>query len=99
MEYVELDPICVSPLFVGLTLPAMILGVTMDFFGIAATIMLCGFILFSSPVFILVYIPVHVFGAAMCAHDSSFFRVITKNLMCNRIPNFNYWGCQSYDPF
>lgn len=93
------EPLDISPLFVGLTRPPMMLGVTMDYLGISIMISLCGFILFSSPLYLMLYIPLHVMGVIGCAIDHNIFRLLFKKLDCLNVPNKNIWGCQTYEPF
>ncbi len=89
----------ISPLFVGLTRPAMLLGVTLDYLGIAIMLVLCGFILFSSPVCLLFYLPLHVFGVIALAIDHNIFKLLLKRMQCLNVPNKKHWGCQSYEPY
>ena len=89
----------ISQLFVGLTRPPMLFGVTMDYLGISIMIALCGFILFSSPLYLLTYLPLHVVGLMACAIDHNMFRLMLKKLECLNVPNKSIWGCQSYEPY
>ena len=88
-----------SPLFVGMTRPSMIFGVTLDYFGVCIMVSLCGFILFSSPIYLVVYLPLHVGGVIACAYDHNIFRLWFKQLECLSVQNKKRWGCQSYEPF
>ena len=99
MPYEKEESLDISPLFVGLTRPPMMFGVTMDYLGISIMVALCGFILFSSPLYLFLYIPLHVFGAIACAIDPNIFRLIIKNTECLNTPNKKIWGCQSYEPY
>jgi len=89
----------VNPLFVGLTRPPMMFGVTMDYLGISVMVSLCGFILFSSPLYLLIYLPLHVVGVIACLIDHNIFRLMFKKLNCLNVPNKRIWGCQSYEPY
>ncbi len=89
----------ISPLFVGLTRPPMLFGVTFDYLGISLMIALCGFILFSSPLYLGLYLPLHVVGVLACAIDHNIFRLLLKKLECLNVPNKRIWGCQSYAPY
>jgi type IV secretion system protein VirB3 len=89
----------ISPVFVGLTRPPMLLGVTMDYLGITIMIALCGFILLSNPLYLLIDIPLHVMGVIACAIDHNIFRLLFKKLDCLNVPNKRIWGCQSYAPY
>lgn len=89
----------ISQVFVGLTRPSMMLGVTMDYLGISVLTSLCGFILFSSPLYLLLYLPLHVVGVIACAIDHNIFRLLLKKTECLPVTNKKIWGCQSYEPF
>lgn len=93
------EALAVNPVFVGLTRPPMLLGVTVDYLGISIMIVLCGFILFSSPFYLLIYLPLHVVGVIACAIDHNIFRLLFKKLECLNVPNKRLWGCQSYEPY
>ena len=91
--------LAINPLFVGLTRPPMMFGVTMEYLGISIMIALCGFILFSSPLYLLTYIPLHIVGVIACAVDHSIFKLLFKKLECLNVPNKRIWDCQSYEPY
>ena len=93
------DRLLISPLFVALTKPAMIMGVTLDYFGICAMIALCGFIVTSSALYLLLYIPLHILGVIGCMIDHNIFRLVMKKSECLPVENKSIWGCQSYEPF
>lgn len=88
----------VSPLFVGLTRPAMKFGVTFDFLSITALFTLSVVILANNPLWLLVYIPMHVFGAIVCWFDPFAFNVLLKRAEFSYMPNKKIWGCFSYAP-
>ena len=93
------EALLIHPVFVSLTRPSMIFGVTMDYFGISVIISLCSFILFSSPLYLLMYLPLHVMGVIVCAIDHNIFRLMVKKLECLTVQNKKVWGCQSYEPY
>lgn len=95
----SIEDLNINPLFVVLTRPPMLLGITMDYLGISVMVALCGYILFSSPVYLLIYIPLHIFGVIACAIDHNIFRLLIKKLECLNVPNKGIWGCQSYEPY
>ena len=99
MMHEKEEALDISPLFLGLTRPPMMFGVTLDYLGISVMIALCGFILFSSPLYLLLYMPLHVMGAIACAIDHNIFRLMFKKLECLNVPNKKIWGCQSYEPY
>ena len=92
-------PLLINPLFVGLTRPAMIWGVSMEYWGGISMFTLCGYILFLSPVFLLLYLPLHTLGVVACAIDPHIFRLLLKRCDCLPVVNRRLWGCQSYAPY
>ena len=92
-------PLDISPIFVGLTRPPMMWGVTLEYMGISVMIAVCGFILFATPFFLLLLIPLHVVGVIACSIDQHIFRLLFTTLHCLNVPNKRIWGCQSYEPY
>lgn len=88
-----------SPLFNGLTRPPMIMGVTMDYLSLCALCALCIFILANSPVYLIIYFPLHLLGWIACKIDHNIFRILLKCADCAYAPNKNIWGCHSYEAF
>lgn len=97
--HIKEEALVINRLFVGLTRPPMLLGVTLNYLGIGGLIALSGFVLFSSPWCLLSYIPLHLFGVAACAIDPNIFSLFFCNLNCLNVPNRFIWGCQSYEPY
>ena len=89
----------ISPIFVGLTRPPMLFGITLDYLGLSMMLVLCGFILASNPFILLLYLPLHVVGAVLCAIDPHIFRLLFKKCDCLNGPNQRFWRCQSYEPY
>lgn len=89
----------VNPVFVGLTRPPMVLGVTMDYLGLTVILSLSSFILFATPWYLLMLLPMHVIGVIACAIDQHIFSLLLKRLSCQNVANKKYWGCQSYAPY
>lgn len=93
------EKLAISPLFTGLTRPPMIMGVTLDYISICFLLTIVAFIGANSPFYLLLYLPLHVFGWVACKIDVNIFRIILKRLECQNVPNRKIWGCQSYEPF
>lgn len=93
------EDLIVNKLFVGLTRPPMLLGVTFNYLGIGGMIALCGFVLFSSPLYLFSYFPLHLVGMTACAMDPNIFSLFYCKLNCLNVPNYTIWGCQSYEPY
>jgi type IV secretion system protein VirB3 len=93
-----LEKLYISPIFTGLTRPPMVMGITVDYLGISFMFVLSTFIAGNSAKYLILYIPLHVFGWVACKIDHNIFRIFTKKLECLNVPNKRIWGCQSYEP-
>ena len=89
----------ISPIFTGLTRPPMVMGVTLDYMSISFMIAICGFIMAGNILYMVLYLPLHIFGWVACKIDHNIFRILFKKLECLNTPNKKIWGCQSYEPF
>ncbi len=89
----------ISPIFTGLTRPPMMLGITVDYLFVCFLSSYGLFMLTSKPLFLIGYIPMHIFGWIVCKIDPNFFRVLMKKIECPNVRNKKIWGCQSYEPF
>ena len=89
----------ISPIFTGLTRPPMMLGITVDYLFVCFLGSYGLFMLTSKPIFLIGYIPMHIFGWIVCKIDPNFFRVLMKKIECPNVRNKKIWGCQSYEPF
>ena len=84
-------------LFVGLTRPQMLLGVTYGYAIGNAVLTTELFLIFKSVWVLLAAVLVHAIGAAACLHDPHIFDLwLTKVRRCPRIPNYRLWRCNSY---
>jgi type IV secretion system protein VirB3 len=89
-----------DPLFVGLTRPPMLFGVSYTFAGLNGLIVMLGYIIFTSPKFILFGFFVHMVGYYLCAKEPLFIELfMIKQSKCNRSKNAATFGANSYDPF
>lgn len=88
----------ITPLFVGLTRPAMLFGVTQTFWVLSGLPCLMLFIITMKPLLALgIYLSAYTIGLIGCWHDPFIFSIWLGKLerVC---PNRRYWGCNSYDP-
>ena len=85
-------------LFVALTRPPMMLGVTQTFFVLSFVPCFC-FLLLSKNLIItfVAFFVLYLFGLLGCAKDDYFFEIFWGNLSLG-CPNKKIWGCHSYDP-
>lgn len=87
------------PLFMGLTRPPMMMGVTQTFFVLNFMLSMI-FFLMSMHIFmaVLLFGVLQLFGMTCCWKDEFMFDVLFGKfeLAC---PNRSLWGCNSYDPY
>lgn len=86
-------------LFVGLTRPQMLLGVTYPY-AIANAIVTTELFLVFRSVWVLVgAVVVHLIGWLACLRDPHIFDLwLTKVQRCPRVRNYRLWRCNSYRP-
>jgi type IV secretion system protein VirB3 len=86
-------------IFLGLTRPQMIGGVTYTFFVINMIIAAELFLIFKSFWIIPVALVLHLAGMLVCLREPRFFDLwITRVSRCPRTRNYAVWGCNSYQP-
>lgn len=86
-------------LFLACTRPAMILGVTMEAFGLNVIFSSVLFILAGSLLYGLVAIPIHLACRLVCRHDPNQFRILLAWIETKaRHRNARLWGGSSCTP-
>lgn len=95
----ESHELTIHPLFGALTRPAMTAGVTFDYHMLNLIVSMCAFI-GVSPLYGMIFIPLHVFGWLVCRYDIHFF-MICKKCFFNlpSMPNLFVWRARAYEPF
>lgn len=94
----------IDPLFTGMTRPALVLGVPMEWFGINFIVFGIGMILFASLsskfMFVLgVCLPLHFSGRVLTLKDPCWMQVIIiRCRLCAPNANRHFWKCNSYSP-
>lgn len=95
----ENESVDVDPVFLGMTRPPMVMGVTFSFFvinGMATTI---AFLALGNLLAFLVGIPVHVIGYLLCLKDPRIFDIWRVRIIKTPITrNKNFWRANSYAP-
>lgn len=87
-------------LFGALTRPAMTGGVTLDYHLINIIVSMCTFIMLNNLLYLSIFIPIHLFGVAVCRYDSHFFILCSKRFfMLPRMINHSIWGVRAYEPY
>jgi type IV secretion system protein VirB3 len=86
-----------DPLFIGLTRPAMIFGVSISYAMLNIILMSMYFINTSSFSVIPAALLIHAIGYIACFNDAKFIEIyIMKFSKCNQCPNKMYHGSNSY---
>jgi type IV secretion system protein VirB3 len=87
----------VDPLFVGLTRPTMIFGVSVSYAMLNMMISVVWFINTSSFKIVFIAVVIHFIGYILCFKEPKFMEMIlNKNAKCNQCPNKSYYGANSY---
>ena len=86
-----------DPLFVGLTRPTLIFGVSIPFAILNMLISTTLFIQTSSLKIILVAFVVHIVGYIICFNEPLFMEIYLQKMQnFNKCPNKTYYGANSY---
>lgn len=89
----------VNPVFGALTRPAMSGGVTLEY-HLLNLIFSMGAFIGLSPLYGLVFIPIHAFGWMVCRYDPHFFTLCAKRFFkLPPMPNKTIWKVRAYEPF
>ncbi len=86
-----------DPLFVGLTRPTMIFGVSIQFAMLNILVSSTAFVMTSSFKIIPFALLVHAIGYILCFKEPRFLELyMNKFQKCNLCPNKQYYGANSY---
>lgn len=87
-----------DPLFVGLTRPTLIFGVSIQYGMLNMIISVVGFIQTSSFYIIPIALAIHGVGYILCFKEPRFMELYTNKFSkCNQCSNRMYYGANSYD--
>lgn len=87
-----------DPLFIGMTRPPMIGGVTFLYMGLNAFGSIMLFVITGNLLYMLVFIPFHAVGYAICLKDPQLLDVMFKKLQKSAgVPNRKFWSGNSYE--
>ena len=93
-EAVEIDPV-----FLAMTRPPMLMGVTYTFFVLNGTITTIVFLAANDLLAFVVGIPVHTIGYLLCLKDPRIFDIWRVRLLKTpRTRNRSFWNANSYIP-
>ena len=89
----------VDPLFLALTRPAMVAGVTYSFFVVNLVVTGMAFVWTASFTMMLIGVPVHILGYVACLRDPRVFDLWWVRLR-HTLPTQTrfFWGGNSYRP-
>ncbi len=86
-----------DPLFVGLTRPSMIFGVSIQYAMLNLMVAVTIFIQKSSVYIIFIAAVVHLIGYLLCFKEPRFMELYLNYAgKCNQCPNKSYYGANSY---
>ncbi len=89
-----------DPLFVGLTRPPMLFGVSYTFALLNAFICMFTYVVTSDFHYLAILFPMHLVGYFFCSKDPLFLDLFKIKLQkCSRSKNRFYHGANSYDPY
>lgn len=89
-----------DPLFVGLTRPPLLFGVSYTYFVVNALVSMVTYIATSNFKFLAMAVPIHFIGLYICSKEPLFIELFkVKADKCSRCRNKFYHGANSYDPF
>jgi type IV secretion system protein VirB3 len=87
-----------DPLFVGLTRPTMIFGVSIQFAMLNMMFSLFIFIYYSGILIIFIATFIHLVGYIACFKEPRFMQIwLSKLAKCNKCQNRYFYGANSYD--
>ncbi len=87
-----------DPLFIGMTRPPMIAGVTFLYMGLNAFGAFFAFLLTGNLLYLLIFIPFHAIGYLICLKDPQMLDIMMKKVQkTSGVPNKRYWSGNSYD--
>ena len=87
-------------LFVGLTRPALLFGVSYTFAILNGFVGMMGYIIASDIKFMVMIVPIHFIGYALCSKEPLFIELWkVKAEKCGTCRNRLFHGGNSYDPF
>lgn len=86
-----------DPLFIGLTRPTMIFGVSIQFAMLNMMISVGAFIQTSGVGIIFIALAVHLVGYLLCFKEPRFMELyLNKGSKCNQCPNRSFYGANAY---
>lgn len=94
-----MEPLQSAPLCLRLTQPAMLAGVSLNYWGCCLAVVLAAFILLKSLAMLLLLLPLYGLGVVLCKIDAHIFSILFKQIELYDARNNRIWGCQCYEPY
>lgn len=89
-----------DPLFLGLTRPPLLFGVSYTFSILNVMVCMIAFIETSEIKWLAIMFPIHGIGYYLCSKEPLFLDLfMVSKQKCSRCPNKLFHGANSYDPF
>lgn len=86
-----------DPLFVGLTRPTMIFGVSIQYAMLNMMVSITIFIQKTTIYIVFIALIVHLIGYLLCFKEPRFMELyLNYSAKCNQCPNKSYYGANSY---
>ncbi len=87
-------------LFLGLTRPPLLFGVSYNFAVLNALLCMVLYIMYNDFLYLVIAFPIHGLGYYVCSKEPLFIELFkVKAQKCSRCKNKFFHGANSYDPF
>jgi type IV secretion system protein VirB3 len=94
------NKVSADPLFVGLTRPPLMFGVSYTFFVVNALVAMMAYISTTNFKYLAMAFPVHFIGVYICSKEPLFIELFkVRAEKCSRCKNRFWHGANSYDPY
>jgi type IV secretion system protein VirB3 len=94
-----MDNLETNPVFLALTRPPMMFGVTIDVLLVECMSLFILFMLSHQVMILTLFFPLYLTSWILCYSDPNYFKVLFTRLNCGFSPLQSLWGCHSYAPF
>jgi len=94
------DGLRTNSLFIGLTRPPMLFGVSYLYFIVNVMVCMMAYVSTTEFKYMLIMVPVHGLGYYLCSKEPLFLEMFkVRGEKCSRCKNRLYHGANSYDQF
>lgn len=88
-----------NTLFGALTTPPMMMGVTLEAYGVNLMVAVSALIATGNIFYALIFLPMHIVSWAICKNDVALFKIIKIWMQLPNIENKKIWGARCYEPY